>query len=394
MFELSHRLSQTKPSATMAISQKAKQLAREGKDIISLSVGESDFPTPDHVIKSAHKAMAEGQTRYTAPGGMEALKEAVQDKFKRENALDYQTSEIIVSSGAKQVIFNAFAATLNEGDEVLFPAPYWVSYPEMVKINGGTPIALDCISDGSFKLTPEALEKAITPKTKWLLLNSPSNPAGVVYSANELKALGTVLEKHPHILIMCDDIYEHILFDNLTFVTFAQACPHLKDRVLTINGVSKAYSMTGWRIGYGAGPEKLIKAMTTYQSQSTSNPCSISQAAAIEALRGPQDYLKTRSHAFQNRRDLVMRRLERIKGLSAPMPQGAFYAFIDCRPYIETGNFEDDISICSHLLEKTGVALVPGTPFGAPGFFRLSFALNEDNLRRALDYIEDSLHNI
>ena len=324
------RLSAVKPSASMAASQAAKALRATGIDVIDLGLGEPDFPTPAHVAEAAHQAALRGETLYTASAGTPALRQAVADKFRRENGLDYGPDDIVVANGAKQIIFNALMATLNDGDEVILPAPYFVSYPEMVKLLGGVPVIATCPAEAGFRLTPQILEAAITPRSKWLFLNMPGNPSGAVYSPDELAALAAVLARHPQILVLSDEIYEHIIFDGRSFVSFGVACPQLKDRTLIVNGVAKAYAMTGWRIGYAAGPAPLIKAMTTVQSQSVTSVAAPMQAAALAALTGPQDCIATFRAAFQRRRDLVVSAIDKIPGLTLPPPEGAFYAYIGC----------------------------------------------------------------
>ncbi len=380
---LSESIQSIAPSATMAITQMARDLRMQGKDIIGLSSGESDFDTPAHIGEAAAKAIKDGQTRYTAVDGIPELKEADVEKFKRENNLDYLSSEINVSPGGKPVIYNALAVTLNKGDDVIIPAPCWVSYPGMVSLLGGNPIVVPCDSQSGFRLSAEALEKAITPRTKWLMLNSPSNPTGSAYSASDLLALAEVLRRHPDILILCDDIYEHLIYGGFEFATLASVAPDLKHRVLTMNGVSKAYAMTGWRIGYAGGPEWLIKAMAKYMGQTTSNPSSISQWAAVAALTGPQDFLGTARKAYDARRQEVVSSINDVPGLTCRMPEGAFYAFFDCQSYIDKGLFETDAAFALSLLEQTGVALVPGSAFYSSGHVRLSYAADPSLLREA-----------
>jgi aspartate aminotransferase len=374
---------------------KAAELKAAGKDIISLGMGEPDFDTPQNIKNAAILAIEKGDTKYTAVDGTVALKKAIIAKFKRENSLEYQLSEVIVSTGDKQVIFNALLATINSEDEVIIPAPYWVSYPDMVLLAGGQPVIVNSSAENNFKITPEALEAKITPKTKWIILNSPSNPTGSCYSASELKALAEVLLRHPQVHIMADDIYEHLIFDNLKFATIAEVEPKLKERTLVVNGVSKAYAMTGWRIGYGAGPAKLIKAMSTIQSQSTSSPCSISQAASVEALNGVQDYIKTNAELFQGRRNMVVEMLNKIEGINCNTPNGAFYVFPSCKGIYgkktEAGKIiENDNDFASYLLEEALVAVVPGIAFGAPDFFRISYAASEEFLKNSMQRISDA----
>lgn len=380
---LSTSIQSVAPSATMAITQTARDMRAQGKDIIGLSAGESDFDTPVHICEAATRAMKDGKTRYTAVDGIPELKEAVAQKFKRENALDYALSEINVSPGGKAVIFNALAVTINVGDEVIVPAPCWVSYPGMVTMLGGTPVIVSCDSQSNFRLSAEALEAAITPHTKWLMLNSPSNPTGSAYSASDLLALAEVLRRHPHVLVLCDDIYEHLIYEDFSFATLASVAPDLKERVLTMNGVSKAYAMTGWRIGYAGGPQWLIKAMAKYMGQTTSNPSSISQWAAVAALTGPQDFLVTAREAYSERRENVVAEINAINGLFCRKPEGAFYAFFDCASYINGTRFTSDTAFALALLEETGVALVPGSAFHASGHIRLSYAADPLILKEA-----------
>jgi aspartate aminotransferase len=392
---LAHSLSNIKPSPTIAVSMKANELKAAGKDIISLSMGEPDFDTPENIKQAAIKAIQKGDTKYTAVDGTAALKKAIIEKFKRENSLEYKPSEILVSTGAKQVIYNALVASLNAGDEVLIPAPYWVSYPDMVLLAGGNPIIVESSEKNNFKISPHALEEKITPKTKWLILNSPSNPTGSCYSATELKLLAEVLLRHPQVHILADDIYEHLIFDGLKFATIAEVEPKLKDRTLVVNGVSKAYAMTGWRIGYGAGPEKLIKAMSMIQSQSTSSPSSISQAASVEALNGVQDYIKPNAKLFQSRRNMVVSMLNAIDGINCNTPNGAFYVFPSCKNLCgkKTASgkiIENDNDFASYLLEEALVAVVPGVAFGAEGFFRISYAASDEFLKNAMQRIADA----
>ena len=396
---LSSSLSKIKPSPTIAVSMKAAELKAQGKDIISLGMGEPDFDTPDNIKNAAVAAIARGETKYTAVDGTAGLKKAIISKFKRENELEYKASEIMVSGGAKQVIYNALVATLNAEDEVIIPAPYWVSYPDMVLLAGGEPVTVESSATNNFKISPTALEAAITPKTKWLILNSPSNPTGACYSKDELKALSEVLLKHPHVHIMSDDIYEHLVFDGFKFTTLAQVEPKLKDRCLIVNGVSKAYSMTGWRIGYAAGDEKLLKTMRMIQSQSTSSPCSISQAAAIEALDGTQDFISSNAEIFQKRRNMVVKMLNEIEGINCNIPNGAFYVFPSCsgtygKKTPEGKIIENDNDFASYLLEDALVAVVPGIAFGAEGFFRISYASSEDFLKNAMQRIANSCNKL
>ncbi|MEL7462658.1 MAG: pyridoxal phosphate-dependent aminotransferase [Pseudomonadota bacterium] len=390
---LADSLARVKPSPTIAISTKARELKASGRDIIALSAGEPDFDTPENVRDAAKAAIDAGKTRYTAPDGIPELKEAICAKFKRDNGLDYKPSQISVSTGGKQVLYNALAATLNPGDEVLIPAPYWVSYPDMVLLCGGEPVAIECGIDAGFKLTPEQLEAAITPKTKWLIFNSPSNPTGAGYTAEELKGITEVLMKHPHVWVMTDDMYEHIAYEGFTFATPAEVEPALYDRTLTVNGVSKAYAMTGWRIGYAGGPEHLIGAMRKVQSQSTSNPSSVSQWAAVEALNGPQDYIPWSLEHFQRRRDLVVSMLNQANGLVCPTPDGAFYVYPDCSGCIgktaPSGNvISNDEEFANELLEAEGVAVVFGAAFGVSPCFRVSYAEADEVLTEACERIQ------
>ena len=388
---VSNNLKRIKPSPTMAVTQKAKELKASGKDIIGLGAGEPDFDTPDNIKQAAIKAIKDGDTKYTTVDGTPTLKKAIINKFKRENNLDYLTDQITVGTGGKQVIYNAMMATLNEGDEVIIPAPYWVSYPDIVLLAGGLPIILECNEKQGFKINPSILEKSITKKTKWIILNSPSNPTGACYSEKEIKEIGKVLEKHPNIFILSDDIYEHVIYGSFKFFTIAQI-DNLKDRVLTMNGVSKAYSMTGWRIGYAAGPKDIIKAIAKIQSQSTSNPSSISQAAAVEALNGVQSFIKERASSFQERRDFVVNTLNAIEGIECLNPDGAFYVFPSCKGLIgkkdiKGKEIKNDTDFVQSLLENNGVAVVQGSAFGLDGFFRISYATSKENLKKALEKI-------
>jgi aspartate aminotransferase len=392
---LASSLSNIKPSPTIAVAMKAAELKAAGKDIISLGMGEPDFDTPQNIKDAAIKAIQKGDTKYTAVDGTAALKKAIIEKFKRENSIEYKASEIIVSTGAKQVIYNALIASINPDDEVIIPAPYWVSYPDMVLLAGGKPVIVDSSEKNNFKISPTALEEKITPKTKWIILNSPSNPTGACYSQAELRALADVLLRHPQVHIMADDIYEHLIFDDLKFVTIAEIEPQLLPRTLIVNGVSKAYAMTGWRIGYGAGPEKLIKAMSMIQSQSTSSPSSIGQAAAVEALNGTQDYIKPNAKLFQSRRDMVVEMLNKIDGINCNIPNGAFYVFPSCKGLFGKKTpagkvIENDNDFAGYLLEEALVAVVPGVAFGAPDFFRISYAASEDFLKNSMQRIADA----
>lgn len=385
---IAERLSRIKPSPTIAVTQKARELKAAGRDVIGLGAGEPDFDTPDNIKEAAIKAIRDGDTKYTAVDGTPALKEAIADKFKRENGLDYTAAEITVGTGGKQVLYNAFQATLNAGDEVIVPAPFWVSYPDMVLLAEGEPVAVPCSQNNSFKLRPEDLEEAITKKTRWLILNSPSNPTGAAYSRKEMEALAEVLKKHENVWVLTDDIYEHLVYDGFEFTTMAQVAPELKDRTLTMNGVSKAYCMTGWRIGFAAGPQELIKAMAKVQSQSTSNPSSVSQAAAVEALTGPQDFIAEHNEVFKQRRDLVVDALNKIEGLSCPRPEGAFYVYPSCAGCIgkatpDGKKINSDGDFVTYLLEAEGVAAVQGEAFGLSPHFRISYATSTEALEEA-----------
>ncbi|MGN6536972.1 MAG: pyridoxal phosphate-dependent aminotransferase [Mesorhizobium sp.] len=389
MSYVASRLSAVKPSASMAASMAAKALRATGVDVIDLGLGEPDFPTPAHVIEATYKAALAGETLYTAAGGTPALRKAVAEKFARENDLAYGPDDIVVANGAKQVIFNALMATLDAGDEAILPAPYFVSYPEMVKLLGGVPVIAECPADAGFRLTPQALEAAITPRTKWLFLNMPGNPSGAVYSEADLKALGAVLAKHPNVLVLSDEIYEHIIFDNRKFVSFGKACPDLKDRTLIVNGVAKAYAMTGWRVGYAAGPAPLVKAMNTVQSQSCTSVAAPMQAAALAALTGPQDCVGEFRAAFERRRDLVVAGISRIEGLTLPPPEGAFYAYIGCAALIGRRTpkgtvLADDVAVADYLLAEGHVSSVPGTAYGLSPFFRISTATSDAILTEAI----------
>ncbi|MDA7606706.1 pyridoxal phosphate-dependent aminotransferase [Pelagibacteraceae bacterium] len=388
---VSNNLKRIKPSPTLAVTQKARELKAAGKDVISLGAGEPDFDTPDNIKQAAIKAINDGDTKYTAVDGTPALKDAIIKKFKRENNLDYQAEQITVGAGGKHVIYNAMVATLNEGDEVVIPAPYWVSYPDIVLLAGGSPIILECNEKQGFKIKPSELEKVITKKTKWIILNSPSNPTGACYSENDIREIGKILIKHPHVYILSDDIYEHVAYEGFKFFTIAQIT-ELKERVLTMNGVSKAYSMTGWRIGYAAGPKEIIKAIAKIQSQSTTNPSSISQAAAVEALNGTQDFIKERATSFQERRNFVVKALNSINGIECLNPDGAFYVFPSCKGLIGKKDnigkeLKTDSDFVQSLLENSGVAVVQGSAFGLEGFFRISYATSMKNLQKALEKI-------
>ena len=390
---LAPRLDRIKPSATIAVTSKARELKAAGRDVIGLGAGEPDFDTPDNVKQAAIKAIQAGDTKYTAVDGTPALKAAISAKFKRENGLDYKPEQITVGTGGKQVLYNALVATLNKGDEVIIPAPYWVSYPDMVALAEGTPVSVPCGENNGFKLRPADLEAAITPKTKWLILNSPSNPTGAAYAREEMKALTDVLLRHPHVWVMTDDMYEHLVYDDFAFSTPAQIEPKLYDRTLTVNGVSKAYCMTGWRIGYAGGPAQLIKAMATIQSQSTSNPSSISQAAAVAALNGPQDFIPRNNEAFKKRRDLVVAMLNQAPGIRCPKPEGAFYVFPSCAGAIGKTTpqgklLKTDEDFVTYLLEAEGVAVVQGSAFGLAPYFRISYATSDAVLKDACTRIQ------
>jgi len=385
---VSNSLKRIKPSPTIAVTQKARELKAAGKDVIGLGAGEPDFDTPENIKQAAIDAINRGDTKYTAVDGTPELKKAIVNKFKRENNLEYSTNEITVGTGGKQVIYNALMATLNKGDEVIIPAPYWVSYPDMVLLAGGNPKIVKCNENDGFKLTPKNLKKAITKKTKWLILNSPSNPTGASYSREEIEALSEVLIKNKNVHILSDDIYEHITYDNFNFFTIAQVSK-LKNRTLTMNGVSKSYAMTGWRIGYAAGPKEIIKAISKIQSQSTSNPSSVSQAAAVEALNGNQDFIQKRSDAFKERRDFVVNSLNNIKGLSCLKPNGAFYVFPSCKKLLgKKTKLKTDSDFVEKLLEKANVAVVQGSAFGLDGYFRISYATSMEKLKIAMERIK------
>ena len=390
---LSKTLDRVKPSPTIAVSNLAMELAAQGRDIISLGAGEPDFDTPDHIRAAGIAAINAGKTRYTAVDGIPELKAAICAKFKRDNALDYTPAQVSVGTGGKQVLYNAFMATLNPGDEVVIPAPYWVSYPDMVLLAGGTPVFIEATLENAFKITPDQLEAAITPATKWFLFNSPSNPTGAGYSWDELKALTDVLMRHPHVWVLTDDMYEHLAYDDFTFCTPAQVEPALYDRTLTMNGVSKAYAMTGWRIGYAAGPKPLIDAMRKVQSQSTSNPCTISQWAAVEALNGPHDFIAPNNVMFARRRDLVVSALNAIDGVTCPTPEGAFYVYPSIKGLIGKTTpggtvITDDKTFARALLEDTGVAVVFGAAFGLSPNFRISYATSDAALTEACARIQ------
>jgi aspartate aminotransferase len=390
---LADALSRVKPSATLVATQKARDLKAKGRDIISLSVGEPDFDTPDNIKQAAIKAIERGETKYTPVVGIPQLREAIVAKLKRENGLDYKPSQVIVGTGGKHILFNAFLATLNPGDEVICVAPFWVSYPEMVAICGGTAVQVDTKMEHGFKLQPEDLEAAITPRTKWIVLNSPGNPSGAAYTQEELKKLTDVLLKHPHVWVLTDDMYEHLVYGEFVFTTPAQVEPQLYERTLTMNGVSKTYAMTGWRIGYGAGPEKLIRAMDMLQGQQTSGACSIAQWAAVEALTGPQDFIPKNRKIFEERRDLVVSMLNQARFIKCPSPEGAFYVFPSCAGAIgrrapDGSTIESDEDFCNALLESEGVAVVQGSAFGTAPNFRVSYATSNALLEDACRKIQ------
>lgn len=394
-FHQSARLSRIKESPTIAVTTKAARLKAEGKNVIGLGAGEPDFDTPEHIKNAAIAAMKAGKTKYTPVDGTPELKDAIISKFSRENGLIYNRDQISVGNGGKQVLYNAIMASVGPGDEVIIPAPYWVSYPDMVELAEGTPVIVHCGQDAGFKLTPSQLERAITPKTKWLIFNSPSNPTGAAYTAKEMEALAEVCRNHTHMWIMTDDIYEHLTYDGFEFYSFAGIAPDLFDRTLTINGVSKSYSMTGWRIGYAGGHSKLIKAMAVIQSQSTSNPCSISQAAAVEALNGPQDFIANAKDLFKGRRDLVVTMLNSIDGIDCLTPQGAFYVYPSCKGLLGKTTpsgmvLRTDEDVVTYFLEAKGVAAVHGAAFGLSPYFRISYATSNDVLKEACTRIADA----
>ena len=393
---ISNNLKRIKPSPTIAVTTKAREMRASGKDVIGLGAGEPDFDTPDNVKAAAIEAIKKGDTKYTAVDGTPDLKKAIVEKFKRENNLNYTTDQITVGTGGKQVIYNTFMATLNKGDEVIIPAPFWVSYPDMVLLAGGVPKIIKCEEKDGFKLSPKKLEKAISKKTKWLILNSPSNPTGAGYTKKEIEDLSKVLLKHKKIFILSDDIYEHIRYEDFNFFTIAQISK-FKERTLTMNGVSKSYAMTGWRIGYAAGPKEIINAIRKIQSQSTSNPSSISQAAAVEALNGQQNFIKERAEAFKERRDFVVSSLNNIKGINCLTPNGAFYVFPSCKGLLNKNTkLKTDTEFVQKLLEKSMVAVVQGSAFGLDGYFRISYATSMENLKKAITRIKDfcdSLNN-
>ncbi len=396
MIELSSRVQQIKPSATLTITARAAELRAAGRDIISLSVGEPDFDTPAAAREAAKQAIDEGFTRYTPVPGIPELRAAIAEKFRRDNGLKCKPEQVLVSTGGKQCIYNLLQAMLDEGDEVIIPAPYWVSYPDMVLLADGLPVIAPTTADTGFLLTPEQLEDAITERTRLLILNSPSNPTGMVYGEAELAALGEVVRRHPHVAVACDDMYEKILFDGRKFHTFAQVNPDLADRTITLNGVSKAYCMTGWRIGFCTGPKHLIQAMAKIQGQSTSNPCSVAQKAALAALTGPDDELKTMVRTYESRRKWLVDALNAIPGMRCLMPQGAFYVFPSIQPWLgrhtpDGRALTDDVAVCEWLLEEAGVALVPGTAFGAPGHVRISYAVDQATLEEAVRRIAEAV---
>ena len=392
---VSNSLKRIKPSPTIAVTSKAREMRAAGKDVIGLGAGEPDFDTPDNIKEAAIEAIKKGDTKYTAVDGTPALKKAIQAKFSRENDLSYEIDQISVGTGGKQVLYNAFMATINKGDEVIIPAPYWVSYPDIVLLAGGKPKIIKCDEKNNFKLTPEKLKKAVSKKTKWIIINSPSNPTGSGYTKDEVIALSKILIKYKNLYILSDDIYEHITYDGFKFFTIAQI-EKLKSRTLTMNGVSKSYSMTGWRIGYAAGPKDIIKAMAKIQSQSTSNPTSISQAAAVEALNGTQDFISVRSNSFKERRNFVVESLNNIKGISCLSPEGAFYVFPNCKKLLnKKTKLKTDKDFVEKLLEKAEVAVVQGSAFGLDGYFRISYATSMENLKKAMQRIKtfcDSLN--
>ena len=399
MVELSHSIKRIKPSATMAVTQKARELKAAGKDIIGLGAGEPDFDTPENIKKAAIQAINDWDTKYTPVDGTPELKKAIKAKFKRENNLDYELDEISVGTGGKQIIFNAFAVSLNESDEVIIPAPYWVTYPDVVNYFNGKPIFVQCGEESGFKITPQQLENTINQSTKWFILNSPSNPTGSCYTKHELLELANVLKKYPHVNIMTDDLYEHLIYDDNEFHTFASIAPELKERILTLNGVSKAYAMTGWRIGYAGGNASLIKAMGKLQSQSTSNPTSISQAAAVEALNGDNSFIAERAKVFKGRRDFLINEFTSMNGITCRVPEGAFYVFPSCKGVIgkidETNNkITNDEEFTTSLLEHAGVAVVQGSAFGLEGYFRISYATSDENLKNACVRMRDFLNKL
>ena len=386
---LSNRVQKIKPSATLVVNEKAKQLKVQGVHIVSMGSGEPDFDTPVNIQQAATQAIGAGETRYTAVDGTPQLKKAICEKFKRENGLEYSDNEVMVSSGGKQVFYNLCQAILNKGDEVIIPSPYWVSYPDMVLLADATPVFIETGLEQEFKITAEQLESSLNANTKLLVLNSPSNPTGAVYTKSEIESLGAVLEKHPHVNVISDDIYEHIRWEDDEFVNIAMACPKLKDRTIILNGVSKAYAMTGWRIGYAAGPEEIIKAMKKIQGQSTSNPSSISQAAALEAISGDQSFINMMVAAFERRHNFLVDSLNAIDGIECPQSRGAFYSFPRVQGLIDRLGLKDDVEFSTYCLDKISLALVPGSAFGAPGYVRLSFATSMDNLKLAIERLSN-----
>lgn len=396
---ISDTVNRVQPSATIAVTTKAAELRAAGEDVIGLGAGEPDFDTPDHIKDAAMQAIRDGKTKYTPADGLPELKQAICAKFDRDNGLNYSPEQVHVAPGGKPVIYNAFLATLNPGDEVIIPAPYWVSYPAMAKLCGGTPVFVACGPNAQYKLQPEDLEQAISPKTRWLVLNSPSNPTGAAYSADELRALAAVLDRHPHVWVLTDDMYEHLVYDGFKYATIAEVAPSLYDRTLTMNGVSKAYAMTGWRIGYAAGPADLIKAMRKVISQTTSNPCSVSQYAAIEALNGSHDFLAERNAMFKSRRDLVVAELNKADGLACATPEGAFYVYPSCAGTIgktaPSGNvIRSDTDFTNELLQTEKVAVVMGEAFGSSPAFRISYATSTEALQEAMTRIQRFCANL
>ena len=396
---IAERMSLIKPSPTMAVTKMAAEMKAAGKDIIGLGAGEPDFDTPDHIKNAAIEAIKNGETKYTAVDGTPALKKAIAKKFYKDNSIEYNIDEIIVSVGGKQVLYNALMSSLNPGDEVIIPSPFWVSYPDMVSLAGGVPIIVEGKEKNNFKIQPEDIRDKISTKTKWIIINSPSNPTGSSYSAEELKDIGNLLLEHENIFVMSDDIYEKIIYDDFKFFSLAEVVPELKDRILTVNGVSKAYAMTGWRIGYAGGPKHLITAMSKLQSQSTSNPSSISQAAALAALEGPEEFLLERNEKFKTRRDMVVKMLNECNGLSCIKPSGAFYVYPSCSGIIgkfskEGKLIENSIDFSAYLLESVGVAVVPGSAFGADPFFRISYATSDSILEEACNRIKKACEQL
>lgn len=396
---LASRVNRIKPSPSSMAGQRARELRAAGRDIIALTAGEPDFDTPENVCQAVIRAMAQSRTKYTDIGGTPELKAAIQAKFKRENELDYETSEIIVGTGGKQIIFNALMSTVEPGVEVIIPAPFWVSYPDIVLLAGGTPVMVQCPADKGFKLQPEDLERAMSPNTRWVILNAPNNPSGAVYSREELLGLAAVLERHPHVWVLTDDMYEHLLYDQRRYYTIAQVAPQLKSRTLTMNGVSKAYAMTGWRIGYGAAPVALIKAMTKLQSQSTSNPSSISQAAAVEALNGPQDFIAERCAIFQGRRDKVVSALNAIPGIHCHLPEGAFYVYPSCENLLGKTTpggkvLETDEDFILYLLDEVNLAVLQGAAYGVSPYFRISFAASMEVLDQGIARLAQAVQRL